>query len=165
MKILTNENQVYDLDTVPDEIDDIRFCVLDGSDKDAVDFYWLPLIFLESFYAPAICLRIGAHTLQVPMDWSILICDEDFSGMEVLPLASLNNRGFRAVLFNPLQFSTPDSAEITITNIYSDVKWYFPKLKNGHMLAVPLGNGDKPKCVYLVKEANKVCDLEPGDLG
>lgn len=164
MKILTNENRAFDLDTVPEEIDDIRFCVLDGSDKDAVDFYWLPLIFLESFYAPAICLKIGGKELQVPMDWSILICDDELTSMEVLPLASLNNRGFRAVLFNPLQFSTSDGAEISITNIYSDVKWYFPKLKNGHVLAVPLDNGPKPKCVYLVKEANKVCDLEPGDL-
>lgn len=164
MKILTEENCVFDLDTVPDQIDDMRYCVLDASDKDMVDFYWLPLIFLESFYAPAICLQIGPHSLQVPMDWSILICDDDYTAMEVLPLASLNNRGFRAVTFNPLQFQSISGAEISITNIYNDVKWYFPKLKNGHMLAVPLDNKPKPKCVYLVKDVNKVCDLEPGDI-
>ena len=69
MKILTVENTVYELDTVPDQIDDIRFSVFDTSDKDWMDYYFLPLIFLESFYAPAVCLRIGDHDIQMPMDW------------------------------------------------------------------------------------------------
>lgn len=164
MKILTEQNRSFDLDTVPDQIDDIRYCVLDASNKDHIDFYWLPLIFLESFYAPAICLQIGEYNLQVPMDWSILICDDDYSAIEVLPLTSLNNRGFRAVTFNPLQFQSISGAEISITNIYNDVKWYFPKLKNGHMLTIPLNNSAKPNCIYLVKDVNKICELEPGDL-
>ena len=95
MKILTIENETYDIDCVPDEIDDIRYCVLDGSDPEFIDFYFLPLIFLESFYAPAICLQIGEYNIQMPMDWSILLCDEDLDGIETLPLASLNNRGFK----------------------------------------------------------------------
>ena len=49
MKILTVENNTYDIDCVPDEIEDIRYCVLDGGDPEFVDFYFLPLIFLESF--------------------------------------------------------------------------------------------------------------------
>ena len=32
MKILTVENKTYDINCVPDEIDDIRYCVLDASD-------------------------------------------------------------------------------------------------------------------------------------
>ena len=51
MKILTVENRPYELDTVPDEIDDLRYCALDASDRECIDFYFLPLIFLESFYA------------------------------------------------------------------------------------------------------------------
>ena len=164
MKILTVENSPYELDTVPDEIDDIRYCVIDGSSKDDVDIFFLPLIFLESFHAPAICLRIGEYQLQMPMDWSIMICDEDFSAVEVLPLASLNNRDFRAVCMNPMIGSSIKSMEISITNIFQDVKWYFPKLKNGHLLCVPLENKKDPQCVYFVKEHNKVCDLDLGDL-
>ena len=33
MKILTVENSVYDLDYVPEEIEDIRYCVFDVTDK------------------------------------------------------------------------------------------------------------------------------------
>ena len=91
MKILTVENDVYELDTVPDEIDDLRYCVFDTSDPDYKDYFFLPLIFLESFHAPAICLQIGEFKLQMPMDWSILTTDTTFGSLEVIPLASLNN--------------------------------------------------------------------------
>lgn len=137
---------------------------MEAEDKDAVDFFFLPLIFLESFHAPAICLKIGKYELQMPMDWSILICDDDYSAVEVIPLVRLNNRGFKAVCMNPLLSTSLSGEEINITNIYQDVKWYFPKLKNGHMLAIPLENKPKPKCAYFVKEINKICDLELGDL-
>lgn len=138
--------------------------MLDASDKGNVDFYFLPLIFLESFHAPAICLQIGDQSVQMPMDWSILICDEEFNGFEVIPLASLNNRGFQALVLNPLLSRSISAEEIAITNIYQDMKWYFPKLKNGHILAVPLEIGPKPRCAYFVKELNKVQDIDIGDL-
>jgi hypothetical protein len=164
MRILTVENNVYDLNTVPDEIDDLRYCVFDASDADNMDYYFLPLIFLESFHAPAICLKIGQYNLQMPMDWSILITDSDMADLEVVPLASLNNRGFVAPVFNPLRNSIPAVSEIQITNIYQDVKWYFPKLKNGHILVVPLEDCAEPKCALFVKELGRVKDIEFGDL-
>jgi len=164
MKILTVENNTYDIDAVPDEIDDIRYCVLDGGDPEYIDFYFLPLIFLESFHAPAICLQLGEYNIQMPMDWSVLLCDEDFDGIETLPLASLNNREFRALVMNPLTARLPGSEQIQITNVYQDVKWFFPKLKNGHLLCVPLESGPNPKCAYFVKDANKVKDIEIADL-
>ena len=51
MKILTVENGVYEIDQVPDEVDDIRFGVFDTSDPEWMDYYFLPLIFLESCQA------------------------------------------------------------------------------------------------------------------
>ena len=164
MKILTVDNTVYEIDTVPDEIDDIRFSVFDTTDPEWMDYYFLPLIFLESFYAPAICLQIGEHNIQVPMDWSIVTSDEDFGGLEVIPLASLNNRGFVTPIFNPMKSWMPQAAEIQITNVFQDVKWFFPKLKNGHLLVVPLEDKPEPKCAMFVKEANKVKDMDIADM-
>ncbi len=164
MKILTAENKSYELDSVPDQIDDIRYCVLDTSDPDYIDYFWLPLIFLESFHAPAICLTIGDYKINMPLDWSVMICDDDLTAVEVIPLASLSNRGFRALAYNPMFSSKIIGMEIQITNIFQDVIWYFPKLKNGNILAVPLESGDNPKCAYFVKEANKVNDLTISDL-
>ena len=164
MKILTVENNTYDIDCVPDEIDDIRYCILDGADPEWVDFYFLPLIFLESFHAPAICLQIGEYNIQMPMDWSVLLCDESYDSVEVLPLASLNNREFKALVMNPLATRLPNSEVIQITNVYQDVKWFFPKLKNGHLLSVPLETGENPMCAFFVKDANKVKTIEVADL-
>jgi len=164
MKILTVDNTPYELDTVPDEIDDIRYCVIDAGDKNEVDIFFLPLIFLESFYAPAIWLNVGDYQLQVPMDWSIMICDEDFNEIEIIPLTSINNRDFKAVCMNPMVDSTLKNLDISITNIFQDVKWYFPKLKHGHILSIPLENKKEPLCAFFVKEHAKVCNLEIGDL-
>jgi len=37
MKILTVEDIPYELDTVPEQIDDLRYCALDASDKEWVE--------------------------------------------------------------------------------------------------------------------------------
>ena len=158
MLILTEENLSYNLDRIPDEVDDVRYCVLDCSSQRETDFYWLPLIFLESFNAPAVVLDIGPYQVQMPLDWSILVCDDNYSDMEVMPLTQLNDRGFHAITFNPLEHMVPVSYEVNISNIYADVKWYFPKLKNGNVLTMPLEFGGKPQCSLFVKEGNKVPD-------
>lgn len=55
MKILTLKNKSFDLNELPDEVDeDTRFSVLDNSNPSEPDFYFMPLIFLESFNSPAI---------------------------------------------------------------------------------------------------------------
>ena len=49
MKILTLENSAYDIDCVPNEIEDIRYCVFDAGDTEFQDYYWLPLNFPRKF--------------------------------------------------------------------------------------------------------------------
>jgi len=66
-------NRAYDLNEIPDEIEDLRFCVLDNSDPKSPDYFFIPLIFLESFNSPALVLRIGEHTVKMPVDWQLLI--------------------------------------------------------------------------------------------
>jgi len=159
MKVLTVENQSYDLDYVPEEIEDIRYCVLDYSDKDNADYIFVPLVFLESFSSPAAVLKIGKHTVNVPLDWSLIVCDPMVGEPEVLPITSLNDRGFQAFSINPISGFMPEFNEVEIVNIYQDMKWYFPKLKYGHILAVPLEDKEKPMCAYFVKETNKIPDV------
>ena len=159
MKVLTVENKSYDLDFVPEEIDDIRYCVLDYSDKENADYIFVPLVFLESFNSPAAVLKIGKNTITVPLDWSIIVCDPSVGDPEVLPITSINDRGFNAFVFNPLTGFVPSFTEVEIINIYQEMKWYFPKLKYGHILCVPIEETSNPKCVYFVKETSKVPDV------
>ena len=74
-KILTVENESYDLDFVPEEIEDIRYCVLDYSNPKEADYIFVPLVFLESFNSPAAVLQVGQLQVKVPLDWSLIVCD------------------------------------------------------------------------------------------
>jgi hypothetical protein len=124
MRILTLDNQCYEMNELPNEIDELRFSILDNSNPEDVDFFFIPLIFLESFTAPSAVLKIGEHQIQIPLDWQVLIGDPEF-------------------------------IDVNIVDIYSDVKWYFPKLKTGQMLSVPLTNGPSPICAFFAKEISR----------
>ena len=161
MRILTLENKCFNLDDLPEQIeDDVRFSVLDNSDPKNPDFFFVPLIFLESFSAPAMVLNIGGNEVTMPVDWSIAVgCSESGNDIEILPLTSINDRGFEAFLFNPLTSFKTDFQHIKIENFYTDVKWYFPKMKNGQLLTVPITEGENPLCAYFVKDISRQCEI------
>lgn len=161
MNILTVENQVYDLNRVPDEVvEDIRFSVLDNSDPKSPDFFFPPLFFLESFTSPAMVLKIGEHEISMPIDWSIAAGDS-MSGcdIEILPLTSLNGRGFEAFCYNPLSSFRVEFKTIKIVNFYNDVTWYLPKLKTNHLLSIPLTSGPNPLCAFFIKEVTRQSEV------
>jgi len=159
MRILTLDNKAYEMNEIPDEIEDLRFCVFDNSDPKEPDYFYIPLIFLESFNSPALVLKIGDEEIKMPVDWQILIGEPDLGDLEVVPLTSINDRGFNVFTFNPLCSFRPEFFPVEIIDIYQDVKWYFPKLKPGQMLAVPLSNGKNPKCAYFVKEISRQSEV------
>ena len=159
MKILTLENRTYILEKIPEYVDEkLRFAVLDNSNPEEPDFFYIPLIFLESFNAPAAVLQIGQWKMKMPLDWKMLIGEAGQQEMHVLPITSLNDRGFDAFTFNPLSSVKPDFHPIDVVDIYTEVKWYFPKIKSGQMLAVPLENRRNPVCAYFVKEISRQCE-------
>jgi len=160
MFILTLDNNTrYNLETLPEEIDDLRFAILDNSNPLNVDYHYIPLIFLESFNSPALVLKIGKNIVKMPVDWQIIIGEKEHGDLETLPLTSINDRGFNAFEFNPLSSFSPTFLPIEIVDIYNDVTWYAPRLKNGQFLCVPLEDGPKPKCVYFVKEVSRNCEV------
>ena len=159
MRILTTENRAYDLTKVPESSEDLRYCVLDYSDPKNPDYFFIPLIFLENFHAPAVVLEIDKYKISMPLDWSILVCDEDHSDLEIMPLTSLNDRGFCTMVFNPLRHMVPRPKPVTITNVYADVRWYFPKLKHGNILVVPLEDTPYPNCALFIKDTAKLPEV------
>jgi len=165
MNILTVDNVTYDLNAVPNEVDDLQYCVLDCGNPKALDYFFIPLIFLESFNAPAVILDIGGQQVEMPMDWSIMIGEKELGLCELVPLTSLNDRGFECFVHNPFSGYTHEFKEVKIVNVFQEVKWYFPKLKNGHILTMPIRAGNKPSCVFFAKELNQIPDqIQVGDL-
>lgn len=161
MNILTLDDEAFSLNDLPDEVDEhMRFAVLDNSNPNEPDFYFQPLIFLESFNSPAMVLQIGDHEVMVPIDWCIAVGDSSTScDVEVLPLTSLNDRGFDAIVFNPLSSFRIEFMPTKIVNFYNDFKWYFPKMRNGQLLAMPLTQGDNPLCAFFVKEVSRQSEI------
>lgn len=160
-RILTLENKSYDMTEIPEELEeDLRFCVLDNSDPKNPDYFYIPLIFLESFNSPALVLKIGKWTVKMPVDWQILIGEPDLGDLEVVPLTSINDRGFNVFCFNPRTSFRPEFHTVEISDIYHDVKWYFPKLKPGQLLAIPLEeNVENPLCVYFIKDVSRQSEV------
>lgn len=160
MKILTLEHNIaYELDNLPEEVNEMRFAILDNSNPLEPDYHYIPLIFLESFNSPAVVLHVGEHRIKMPIDWQVLIGEPEFGDLETLPLTSLNDRGFKAFQFNPRTSYSPTFLDIEIVDIYQDVQWYTPRLKNGQMLCVPLTDNVNPPCIYFVKEISRGCEV------
>ena len=159
MKILTLDNKPYNLEILPEEIDDLRFAILDNGNPQNVDDHYIPLIFLESFNSPALVLRVGDVTIKMPLDWQVLIGEPELGDLETLPLTSINDRGFKAFEFNPLTGFRPSFLDIEILDIYHDVTWYAPRLKNGQFLCVPIDDDEEPRCIYFVKEVSRNCEV------
>ena len=67
MRILTLENQSFPMSSIPDEVEDLRFCVFDNSNPKDPDYYFVPLIFLESFNSPALVLKIGNDIIRIQL--------------------------------------------------------------------------------------------------
>ena len=165
MRIHDIQDKCFDLNTLPEEIDDMRFAILDNSNNAEPDFKYIPLIFLESFTAPALVLKIGDKKIKMPLDWQVVIGEEDVGDLEALPLTAINDRDFNVFCFNSLSSFSASFLPIEIVDVYNEVSWYAPKLKNGQFLAVPIDDGDKPRCVYFIKDVSRNCEvINYGDL-
>jgi len=65
MRILTLDNRTYTLEKIPEWVDEkLRFAVLDNADPENPDFFYIPLIFLESFNAPAAVCKLANGKLM-----------------------------------------------------------------------------------------------------
>jgi len=159
MKILTADNVPYEMNDLPDYVVDLRFCVLDNSDPRDPDYYFIPLVFMETFNDPALVMRIGNNVIKMPYNWQMLVGEPDFGDLEVLPLTRLNDRSFKAFTFNPIKSIMPSYEPIEIVDVYQDVKWFFPKLKPGHILAIPLEEKPSPRCAFFVKDISKQSEI------
>jgi len=161
MQILTLENKCFKLNSLPDKLEDeVHFSVLDNSNPKEPDFFFIPLIFIESFSSPAIVMEINGKEIMMPVDWSMAVGDSQTGNdLEILPLTSINDRGFEAFLFNPINSFKTEFGDIKITNFYNDVKWYFPKMRNGQLLSVPITDGKDPLCAFFVKDISRQCEV------
>lgn len=157
MNVLTLENKIFNLAKMPEFLeDDVRISVLDNSNARDPDFLFVPLIYLETFSSPAIVMDIGGFEVTLPLDWNIVVGDnESNNDLEVIPLTSINDRGFSTMVLNPLSSSFLSFVPIRVVNFYNEVKWHTPKVRNNQLIGIPVTNSKNPMCIYIVREVSK----------
>ena len=121
---------------------------------DDVDYFFKPLLFLESFNDLKVELKIGDYRVYIPSKWSIVCGDREFGELEVLPVKQINDRELVAYVFNPVSGFRPGFDELEVVNILPETKWYLPKLKFGQLLCLPLHMNENPPCIYITHQKN-----------
>ena len=48
-----------------------------------------------------------------------------------------------------------DFLPVEVMDVYNEVQWYNPKLKNGQYLAVPINDKENPDVVYFIKDVSR----------
>ena len=152
MKILTNENKVFDTDTLTGTISNLNYCILDVSTPKDIDFFFVPMVFLESFNSAAVVLKIAEFEISVPIDWYLMVGESEVNDLEMIPVRDINVRGFTTPIMNPLDGFMPRYEKVELIDSYNEVRWNFPKLGLNNILVVPLEYKMKPKCAFFVNE-------------
>lgn len=171
MKILTNENKTVSLEHISRLIDkDMNYAVLDVSQKNKyniVDYYFNPLVFLETFNYRGVELSIGNKKLMLPLNWSIVMADSETADVAVIPIEDINPaRQLHAFVFNPLSGYIPTFEPVKINEIFSDIDWVFPKIENQRFLVIPIEDKERPRCILVINELEqkKLPPIEMSDI-
>lgn len=164
MNILTPENVSFDMDQVIDTIPNKMFCVLNLNSMEDADFYFRNILNTISFNSISVDLQVGEHIIQVPLGWQIMLGDEDTGMLEMCTIENiLNMKEPKAYVMNPISSMYPRFEDVKVLRVFTlPTKWQIPMLPKKNLLAVPLSNGEKPKCVFFADENEKIPDLYLG---
>ena len=158
MLVLTPENKPFDVDQVVDTVPDEMYCTLDLSDLDDSDYYFHNILHIYSFVSISAELDIGGYRIKVPINWQILLGDEETGYMEVCSIENLlNMKNPCAYVYNPIRSMYARYEPVKVVNLYTlATRWQVPALHKRNLLVVPLSNDTNPKCVMFADETDKI---------
>src|SRR5690606_19633685 len=119
------------------------------------DYYFKPLVFLESFNDCALQFNIGPHKIQVPKDWSIITGDPEIGEIELIPVEEINNRDFHAFTFNPHTGFYHTFLPIKLDDLFVNVRLIFPKLDQHNFILITLITSPTPDSIFLINEKDQ----------
>lgn len=165
MLVLTPENVPFDMATITEYAPDEMYGSLNLSDLSDTDYFFHHILNTVTFTAMTAELQIGDMVTQVPINWQILLGDEETGMMEmssVEDLLSLTEP--HAFVYNPITSLYPRFLPVKIRAIYTiNVKWQIPMLNKSHLLTVPLERKEKPLCAFFADENDKFPDFLIGE--
>ena len=163
--ILTPENGVFEMNEVYDTVPDAMYSALDLSSVNDSDFYFFNILNTVSFSAMSAELQIGDYIMSVPINWQILLGDEESGMMEMSTIEDLLSLvSPHAFITNPISSLYPRYLPVKVRNIFTiNARWQMPMLNKKHLLSVPLYNKHKPLCAFFADESDKITDFFIGE--
>jgi hypothetical protein len=161
MLVLTPENSVFDMNTIEEFVPDEMYCALDLNDIQDSDYYFFNILNTVTFNSIAAELKIGDNIIQVPINWQILLGDEDTGMLETATIEDLLSvKEPYAYVYNPITSKYPRFLPVEVKNIYTiTLRWQIPMLNKSHMLAVPLNTQNGALCAYFADETERFPDF------
>lgn len=134
MIILDNNNSAVILDSIHVPVLAEYFWVLD---LNMYDYTLAPLLILEEVITPSIELQIGNFRFSLPANWNMLVADDDTSQLDVVEIAELAGREFKALVYGP-NMSMATLETVVVTDYHPHFKNVGPSLNKHQMLCHPI---------------------------
>ena len=165
MLVLTPENKVFDMNTVGDFIPDAMYCSLNLTTLKDADYYFHNILGTVNFSSIAAELQIGDYTTQVPINWQILIGDDETGMVETVrvdDLLSINDP--YAFVYNPITSKYIKFLPVKVKNIFTiNIRWQIPMIGKSNMLVLPIEYKESPNCIMIADEIDRFPEFIIGD--
>lgn len=166
MLVLTPENMPFDMASVGEYQPEELYCSLNLSNLEDTDYFFKHILSTVTFTAMTAELKIGEMVTQVPINWQILLGDEETGMMEMSTIEDLLAMKHQptAFVYNPINSLYPRFLPVKVNAIYTvNVKWQVPMLSKSHLLAIPLECKEKPLCAFFADENDKFPEFVLGE--
>lgn len=166
MLVLTPENKPFDMASIGEFTPNELYCSLNLSDLTDTDYFFKYILSTVTFTAMTAELLIGDMVTQVPINWQILLGDEDTGMMEMASIEDIlaMREPPNAFVYNPVNSLYPRFLPVSVKSLYTvNVKWQVPMLSKSHLLAVPIQRKEKPLCAFFADENDKFPDFLLGE--
>lgn len=149
------------MNTVGDRVPNEMYCSLDLSNVKESDYFFHQILSTVNFSAMSAELQIGNFISQVPLNWQILLGDEDTGMMEMASIEDLLSlKDPHAFVYNPVSSMYPRFVPVKVRNIYTiNIRWQIPMMNKHNLIAVPLSYSDKPLCAFFADETDRISDF------
>jgi hypothetical protein len=132
---------IFDENSTPTILDSITtptiaemFWVLDMTMD---DFTLTNLFVLEEIVSPTIELQVDGFHFALPASWSILVCDEETMQLDVVDIASVAGKEFKAMVYGP-NYNMVEAVSVSATNYHPNYANVAPSMSKNQMLCHPI---------------------------
>ena len=134
MLVLDNNNDALILDSIYTPTIADHFWVLD---LNLMDYKLAPLLVLEEVVSPSIEVMIRGFQFVLPATWNVLVADDETFQLDVVEIADLAGKEFKAVVYGPTK-ALAELETVTVTNYHPNYQNVGPSLNKHQMLCHPI---------------------------